>query len=227
VIGRGSLEHLRHEHYALIQYCFVTTEQPASGSREAFWLPLFRRAQLVMSYYDLPSLVDSSDFPFLLGPLGVDGRVFYARGRRPRPACVLTTGHDAGGEAIRESHFDFMGDGCLVVNGISDDRLVELYSEARCVSGLRRGEGFELPVIEGLACGARPICFDQPAYRHWFGNHAVFVRESDAVTLTEAITDVLRVAPRPVTAAERDDVLALFSWKRICDEFWACLLSTS
>ena len=156
---------------------------------------------------------------------------------------MLTTGHDAGGEAIREcreaaarinqpmihigSHFDFMGDGCLVANGISDDRLAELYSEARYVSGLRRGEGFDLPVIEGLACGARPVCFDQPAYRHWFEGHAVFVPESDADTLTDAITEVLREPPRPVTPGERDEVLALFSWRRICEQFWKHLLSAS
>jgi glycosyltransferase involved in cell wall biosynthesis len=236
VIGVGSLDHLLHDRYVLIQYCFLTTERPAS-----FWLPLFQQARLVMSYYDLPSLASCSNFPFYRAPLGVDGRVFYDRRRASRPASVLTTGHDASGEAIQEcrdaaarvnqpmihvgSHFEFMGDGCLVANGISDDRLAELYSEARYVSGLRRGEGFELPVIEGLACGARPICFDQPAYRHWFNGHAVFVPESDAVTLTDAVTDVLRVAPRPVTAAERDEVLALFSWKRICEQFWARLLS--
>jgi hypothetical protein len=240
VIGVGSLEHLVHERYVLIQYCFLTTEQPASGSREAFWLPLFRQARLVMSYYDLPSLIASSDFSFYRAPLGVDGRVFYDRRRLPRPACVLTTGHDASGEAIHEcreaaarvdqpmihvgSHFDFMGNGCLVVNGISDDRLAELYSEARYVSGLRRGEGFELPMVEGLACGARPICFDRPAYHHWFDRHAVFVPETDAITLTDAITELLRATPRPVSAAERDEVLSLFCWKRICEQFWERVL---
>jgi glycosyltransferase involved in cell wall biosynthesis len=240
VIGMGSLEYLAREQYVLLQYCFLTTEQPASGCREAFWLSLFRAARLVMSYYDLPSLVGSPDFPFYRTPLGVDGTVFHDRRHLPRPACVLTTGHEASGEAIREcreaaarvnqpmihvgSDFDFMGDGCLVVNGVSDDRMAELYSEARYVSGLRRGEGFELPIIEGLACGARPICFNQPAYRHWFDDHAVFVPETDSITLTEAIAEVLHTTPRPVSPSEREQVLSRFSWKRICEDFWARVL---
>jgi glycosyltransferase involved in cell wall biosynthesis len=240
VIGLGSLEYLRHDHYVLIQHCFLTTEQPPTGSRAEFWLPLFRSARLVVSHYDLPSLAGASDFPFLRLPLGVDGRVFYDRQRAQRPACVLTTGHDPAGEAIREcrdaaarvnqpmihvgSHFDFMGDGCLVADRVTDDRLAELYSEARYVSGLRRGEGFELPVVEGLACGARPICFDLPAYRQWFEQYAVFVPDADSATLTDAITEILSTPPRPVSPDERDRVLEVFSWPRICHEFWTRVL---
>jgi hypothetical protein len=241
VIGMGSLAYVQHERYVLIQLCFLTTEQPASGTREAFWRPLFARAQLVASYYDLPSLVGVDDFPFHRMPLGVDGAVFYDRLGAPRPACVLTTGYETGGEAIRECRdaaarvnqpmihvgagFEFFGDGCLVVEGISDDRMAELYSQARYVSGLRRGEGFELPVLEGLACGARPICFDTPGYRHWFDRHAVFVPESDSDTLTDALTALLHTPPRPVTVEERDQALGFFCWKRISERFWSRVLS--
>ena len=183
-----------------------------------------------MSYYDLPSLAGSCDFPFLRVPLGVDGDVFCDRHRLPRSAAVLTTGHELTGEAIQEcreaarrinqpmihvgSHFDFLTDECVVADGVSDDRLAELYSEARYVSGLRRSEGFELPIVEGLACGARPICFDQPGYRYWFDGHAVFVPETDGPTLTDAVTDILRTPPRPIDAAERDHVLSVFNWRR-------------
>jgi hypothetical protein len=254
VIGIGSLEYLyRPDSYALIQYCFLTTEEPAvnewlldrttppspSGNRGVFWRDRFERARLVMSYYDLPSLVGSSDFPFYRAPLGVDGSVFYDRTRRPRPACVLSSGHDAYGEAIREcreaarrvgqplihigSNFDWMGDGCLVACGISDAQLAEYYSQARYVSGLRRGEGFELPVVEGLACGARPICFDLPCYRFWFGEHAVFVPELLSDGLVGAITEILRTEPRAVSPAERACVLEKFSWPSICRDFWTRL----
>ena len=53
-------------------------------------------------------------------------------------------------------------------NNADDKTLAKYYSQCEFVSGLRRIEGFELPVIEGLLCGARPICFDIPDYRHWF-----------------------------------------------------------
>jgi hypothetical protein len=236
VVGMGSLEFLRHRDYVLLQHCFLTTEDPGDRSRGAFWHPLFRDARLVVSFYDLPALLGVADFPFHRTPLGVDGRTFYDRRRTTRPACVLTTGHDPNGEAIRECReaarridqpmihvgapFDFMGDGCLVVSGVSDDEMARLYSEARYVSGLRRGEGFELPVIEGLACGARPICFDRPVYRDWFEDFAVFVPEAEPAELIDALTDVLHRPPVPVSLAERDRVLDRFSWRRIAEEFW-------
>jgi hypothetical protein len=243
VIGMGSLEFLCHQQYVLIQHCYLTTEDPGGMSRADFWLPHFRNARLVVSHYDLPSLLGAADFPFYRTPLGVDGGTFFDRLRRPRPACVLTTGHDPAGEAIREcrdaagrvnqpmihvgSHFDFMGDGCLVVSGVSDDVLARLYSEARYVSGLRRGEGFELPVIEGLACGARPICFDMPGYRDWFDGHAVFVPETGPEELTDAITEILRMPPVPVGAEERDRVLERFSWRRIVEGLWREVLGSA
>jgi glycosyltransferase involved in cell wall biosynthesis len=115
----------------------------------------------------------------------------------------------------------------VVACGIDDHRLAEYYSQARYVSGLRRGEGFELPVVEGLACGARPICFDLPCYTHWFAEHAVFVPESGQEELTDALTDIFRRTPRPVSPAERSRVLETFSWESICRGFWMRLCGQS
>src|SRR6266511_4528244 len=148
-----------------------------------------------MSYYDLYGLTGRDDFSFYRAPLGVEGSVFYDRGL-VRDAAVMTSGYVPAGEAIHECYEavfgvlrgrhggmvhlgpSFWSDGSVeVAEGVSDDRLATLYSRCRYVSGLRRGEGFELPVIEGLACGARPVCFDNPCYREWFDGHAVFVEE--------------------------------------------------
>lgn len=256
VIGMGSVEYLRRpDSYVLIQYCYLTTEDPKlnrwlrrgagearpPANRAEFWLPYFARSRLVMSYYDLPAAVGSDAFAFYHAPLGVDGGIFFDR-KKARTACILTSGYEPQGEAIRECReaarrvnqplihlgpwFDFFGDGCLVVNGISDDELAGYYSQARYVSGLRRGEGFELPVVEGLACGARPVCFDQPCYRTWFEGHAVFVPELEAPELIECITAVLGQPAEPVSESERNQVLERFSWENIFGEFWRRVLET-
>jgi hypothetical protein len=234
VIGVGSLEHLHLDDYVLLQYCYLTTERPDAS----FWIPLFRNARLVVSYYDLPALTGRDDFAFVHAPLGVDGEVFHDRGIE-RDAVVLTTGYVLEGEAIAECHdaafrvlrgrrggMIHIGPafwthrGLEVVEAISDEQLARRYSRSRYVSGLRRHEGFELPVLEGLACGARPICFDTPCYRQWFEGHAVFVPELPADELVPLLADVFREEPAPVTAEEREAVLAVFDWRRIVRSFW-------
>lgn len=59
--------------------------------------------------------------------------------------------------------------GWTCVEGCSDGELADYYSRAFFVSGLRRGEGFELPAVEGLLCGAYPLLFDQPSQKVWYG----------------------------------------------------------
>jgi hypothetical protein len=241
VIGTGSLEYLRAAEYVLIQYCYLTTERPDG----AYWSPIFRGARLVMSYHDLPSLTGDDAFRFYRAPLGVDGEVFRDR-QLTRDAVVLTTGYDPGGEAIQECHdavFGILGGRCggmvhigpafwpgrrvEVAEGISDEQLAIRYGRCRYVSGLRRGEGFELPVIEGLACGSRPVCFDTPGYRHWFDGHAVFVTEAPREELTAELAEIFRHEPQPVLPAERAAVLERFDWRRIFARFWELVLDPS
>jgi len=210
--------------------------------------PYLRRALLNVSFMDVPTEARAPDIPFLRSPLGVDGDVFYRRKAAIFPydvtSVVMTTGFDVELEAIRDCleaakqardgqglrtaihvgpPFDF---GCnpLIRRDILDEEMAQCYSSVLYVSGLRRGGGFELPVIEGLACGARPVCFDQPWYRHWFEGHAVFIPET--ANCTADLVEVFRRDPEPVTEAEREAVLAKFSWKTIAERLWARVLES-
>ncbi len=235
VIGVGSFAYLALDDHVLLQHCYLTAET----HEPEWWLQRFRRARLVMSYHDLPALTGADDFPFYRAPWGVDGTVFADQGLT-RSVGVLTSGYDADGEAIFECFeaaarlsipavhvgHDFGWPGVRFLEGVSDTQLARCYSQARYVSGLRRGEGFELPVIEGLACGARPICFDTPCYRHWFDGHAVFVPELGSAELVEALVEVLMHQPAPVTMVEREALLNCFAWPRIFLGFWNRLMRT-
>jgi hypothetical protein len=235
VLGTGSPPHLQVRDHVLLQHVFSTTE-----TRDpAYWLPHWQRARLVMSSLDLYELVGSSGFPFYRAPYGVDGSVFRDRGL-PRSYAVMTSGFVPGAEAIRECceaarrlgmqtlhlgpDFDW-GPDFHAVLGISDEELARCYSRCHYVSGLRRSEGFELPVLEGLACGARPICFDSPIYRYWFGDHAAYVPEGSEAEVIDALTEVFARPPPPVTPEERREVLERFAWEKIFGGFWSRVLT--
>jgi glycosyltransferase involved in cell wall biosynthesis len=106
---------------------------------------------------------------------------------------------------------------------VTDEQLANLYGRAKMVSGLRHVEGFEMPVVEGLACGARPVVFDQPSMRYWYTGHAAFIPEDSLEPLESWLSHLLSIGreqPWPVTAAERETVLEKFDWRTIVEGFW-------
>jgi glycosyltransferase involved in cell wall biosynthesis len=179
-------------------------------------------------------------------PLGVDTSTFtLPKAQARREFGILTTGYVSGpeAEAIEEAAVAAYRAGLTTVhlgpseiggmtakvpgwsavNGVSDEELAAIYQRCRWVSGLRHGEGFELPVLEGLASGARPICFDLPCYRQWFNGYAVFVPEASGDALIESLTAVMEHDPEPVSEDERERVVATFDWLTLARGFWQTL----
>jgi glycosyltransferase involved in cell wall biosynthesis len=171
-------------------------------------------------------------------PWGVDDTVFQNLGLN-RATSILTTGWCCEGEAISEcfraasqcrkpmvnlgADFRF-GEGFNAFSRLTDGELCRLYNRCEFVSGLRFNEGFEMPVVEGLACGCRPICFDLPIYRKWFEGCASFIPHCRGQTLVKEIEKVIRAGSPGVS--ERDLALskANFSWKIITGRFWRRML---
>ncbi len=220
--------------YAVIQLSVRSTSNPNTAD----WLPLWEKAQTTWSYYDLYGMCkeDGNDpkFNFYFAPLGVDSEIFketpskktfiiagtgtgrgwnkeckneicYAASKINRPIFHLGTGEDD--KQITYS------------NGMDDRELAKNYSKCEFVSGLHLTEGFELPVLEGLLCGARPVCFDIPCYKHWFNNIAEFVpsKRSDVVN---NLTKLFERGAKPVSDDEKEFVKRNFDWKTICEGFW-------
>lgn len=233
VIGPGSLEgHNLGQSYAVIQYCWKS-----GGMTQAQLDDLWSRAEVVWSYYRLPIS------QFYHAPLGLDP-VFvnepFWTGARPIP--VLTSGYVSGplSEAIEEVAEAANRKGMNVIHigpsqiegmkprshrwaaftDLDDDTLVSMYDASRWVSGLRHIEGFELPALEGLVRGARPIVFDRSDMSEWYEGHAVFVPECDGEALVGYLESVFQCNPRPVTEAERKRVLERFGWEKIAAGFW-------
>jgi len=236
VIGPGAVPD-RPE--VVIQYCLRS-----AGLDYDRWLRRWQDARMVWSYLDLRDEVgDLGGVNFYHAPLGVDP-VFAQNGHAevPRDINVMTSGYVSapGAEAIEEVALAAGSLGLRVLHlgpaavegmrvtpprwssvlGIPDSDLAALYRRTEWVSGLRQVEGFELPVLEGLACGARPIVFDRPDMLQWYEDHAAFVPESNGEELVEYLTELLRYHPQPVLEAERAEVLKRFSWEVIAKGFW-------
>jgi hypothetical protein len=111
------------------------------------------------------------------------------------------------------------------VLGVSDVDLAHYYERCEWVSALRHVEGFEMPAIEALACGARPIVFDRPDMTQWYEGLATFVPEAHGYELVDSLTEILRHHPKPVTDAQREEVRRRFDWKTVATGFWDRVLS--
>lgn len=225
----------RGKSYAVCMYCLKTTQR--QQPRE--WLDVWRPAKAVWSYYDLGEV----DLPtFYHSPLGVDEIFTEPFAEGPRDIGVLSSGYVSGhgAEAIEEvaiaadrvgMRVMHLGPPYIVgmsrpqgnwtsIHGVPDDDLANVYRRCQWVSGLRYVEGFELPVIEGLCCGARPIVFDRSDMRQWYDGHAVFVPECGGQELVDRLVDIFAAGPEPVSAAERAVIQQKFAWAPIIHQFW-------
>lgn len=224
----------------IAQLCLRTSQRASTAD----WLPLWKRAALVFSYYDLPTLTEEDGeawrgVNFLHSPLGVDGDVFKPSGRA-KDFVIGTSGYVAETEGVKECaeaartvgrrmfHLGpdlHVGDNVKAREGLTDAQLAEYWSRCSYVAGLRRTEGFELPAVEAIACGSRPVMFDRPHYRKWFNGHADFIPEGSEREVTAALVDLFRSEPRPVGDEERQAVLWKFSWESIVSSFWTRVLA--
>ena len=214
--------------YAVIQYCFESTQEPRLWA----WQDIWQGASLVWSYYNLQAWFP---FPFYYAPLGLDDSFLtFPRPDTAKTYLLAATGFVAPSECLQECatavgrrkgrmlHLghDLTLDGPVTNKlDVTDQELVALYQASRFVAGLRRCEGFELPVYEGLACGARPIVFDAPHYTQWLGPHALYIREESPDSVVHALVQALSTYA-PVTSDEMRWVREKFSWKPIIEGFW-------
>lgn len=224
--------------YVMIQYCLRSTMRPSAKD----WLKMWSDAKLVWSYYDLNQIIchdnicqgkDEFLSNFYYSPLGAEpvfknehltrnytilGSSQHALTEGVRECAIATK--KVGGKMIHLGHDLRRGDDIQCVSNVDDEMLAVLYSQSQFVSGLRRVEGFEFPVVEGLLCGARPIVFDRPEMRQWFGEFAEFIPEGTREEVIESLKKLFRKGARPVTAKEIKLARERFNWETIIKEFW-------
>jgi glycosyltransferase involved in cell wall biosynthesis len=112
-------------------------------------------------------------------------------------------------------------DRVLFTGHLSDDDLRALYSSCRVFVYPSLYEGFGLPLLEAMACGAPVVTSNAGAIVETVGNAARLVSPTDAADLAQAINALLD-DPR-----ERDHLSAAgiehakkFSWQRTAAATW-------
>jgi hypothetical protein len=232
VIGKGEEQLIKAPRYILNIYCWYTSERYSKEFLEG--------AELVTSTYDIPSFDSTIKFKnFMMLPVGYDPKVFYQIPNLKKKYGIMTTGYVAGTEAIdccfeacKRMGFDMVhvggnfkwGTHYINKENITDDEMRVLYNESRIVSALRFIEGFEVGGIEALACGVRPVVFNNPIYTTWYKNHAQYITEcKDSNVL---ISEIMRVIynPIPVDKSEQEWVKKNFCWEKVMGNFWKGVL---
>jgi glycosyltransferase involved in cell wall biosynthesis len=226
--------------YAIIQYCMRTTEKPHTSD----WLDVWKHAAAVWSYYDLRRLCQADHVDFegnlLVAPLGVEQKIFHSNGINNRSYVIFTSGYLAepesvesvaaavervGGRMIHLGPNLYLGDHVESYTDIDDIYLAALYRQCRFVSGLRRGEGFELPAAEGLLCGCRPILYDQPHYRLWYDKWGLFIPEESPEVVESALVRIFKDSlDQTVTESEIRQASERFHWESVTSRFWERIL---
>ncbi len=86
---------------------------------------------------------------------------------------------------------DVARDGVVWLGRVSDDELAALYRGARCVAYPSLYEGFGLPVLEAMACGAPVVTSAGGAAEEVAGDAAVLVDPLDSASIAAGIEDAL------------------------------------
>lgn len=234
----------KNKPYAMIQYCLRSTMHPSTHD----WISMWEKAKVVWSYYNLPELCREDEmgdslgdgsyiipgFSFYHAPLGVDADVFVET-KAPKKFMIAACSQHALAEGARECAFAVKrvggsmfflghelrrGPDIVCKDNLSDEEVAQYFSQCQYISGLRRVEGFELPVIEGALCGARPIVYDKPHYQEWFGDFAVFIPEGPRDSVINRLEQIFTDDVSPVTEEEKEMIRDRFSWSKIINGFY-------
>ena len=108
------------------------------------------------------------------------------------------------------------GDRVRYLGFVPDDELASLYRGARCVAYVSRYEGFGLPVLEALACGAAVVAADLPPIREFADGAAITVDPADRDAIAAGLEQA--AARRGELSARGPGVAAPYSWSRTAAE---------
>jgi glycosyltransferase involved in cell wall biosynthesis len=99
---------------------------------------------------------------------------------------------------------------------VEDADLPALYAGAAAVLAPSRGEGFDLPLLEALACGATAVASDIAVHREHFASAVELFASGDAEALVEATNTVLADSERAAALRAAGPTLAAgFDWAEV------------
>ena len=133
---------------------------------------------------------------------------------------VLAGGLSWGTGELRETLRQLRLDSRVVMTGfLTDVDLVALYNLTACLVYPSRYEGFGLPVVEAMACGAPVVCSNSSSLPEVAGDAAVLVPPEDITGLSQAIESFVNdPSKRNEFASHGMARAAAFSWSRTASD---------
>jgi glycosyltransferase involved in cell wall biosynthesis len=114
--------------------------------------------------------------------------------------------------ALRQRHC--LDSALLHLCGIDRATLAALYRGSSLVLLPSEAEGFGLPVLEALACGAAVLASDLPVFREVGGEALRYAATGDVEAWTETALDLLQQPVAGAALAQRTARARRFSWQR-------------
>jgi glycosyltransferase involved in cell wall biosynthesis len=116
-------------------------------------------------------------------------------------------------QAVGEHH---LADAVRFLDYVPDDDLPALYSTADVLAMSSAYEGFGMPVIEAMACGAPVVCSDGGALPEAVGEAALIVPVDDIASLADALVAVTSETTHQEAMRARGLARAAeFTWERV------------
>lgn len=172
-----------------------------SGIDHELFRPIVNARQAVIDLYPRLSAIASAPWLLYVGselPRKNVGTLLQALAllREEMPDVRLIKVGSAGGEHFRRETLHTigqlgLGDQVLIFEGVADDALPLFYNAADLFVTASKLEGFGLPVLEAMACGAPVVCSDAGALPEVVGKAGRTVPAHGASMLSEALARVL------------------------------------
>lgn len=139
--------------------------------------------------------------------------VLSATRKRVPNLKLCKVGADWSAEQLRQIQELNLENAIVHLGKVAIPTLVEAYQRASAVLITSEAEGFGLPVIEAMACGASVIASDIPVLRETGGSGAVFAPVGDIEAWVDCIERVLRCDNSTPSRQARLAWSSQYSWK--------------
>jgi glycosyltransferase involved in cell wall biosynthesis len=100
---------------------------------------------------------------------------------------------------------------------VSDEELAGFYQDCRALIFPSLKEGFGLPALEALACGAPVILSRIPVFEELFGPAAIFFEPGNQASFLKSLESLEKMDPL-VFEEERSKILEKYTWEKAAEQ---------
>jgi glycosyltransferase involved in cell wall biosynthesis len=137
----------------------------------------------------------------------------------PKAPPLVIAGPDGwGAQEVRQRIESVRRGDVIYLGHVNDDDLHALYRNSTVVCHASYAEGFGLPCLEAMGCGAAIVATDIPPVREMADGCVMFVPPGDAEAMASAIRSLLRDSDKRSEMGRRArERASAYSWEAVAD----------